>query len=162
MNTSKVCFKCEQIKPLPDFYKHPEMVDGRLNKCKECNKKDTRENRLLNLDYYREYEKTRSNLPHRVKARGAYIKTDNGKKVIYASSKRWQSNNLIKRYAANIVNNAIRDGRLTKSRVCEECNKDNEIIHGHHDDYAYPMQVRWLCPKCHSDWHKKNGSGLNG
>ena len=162
MHDSKVCFKCEQIKPLTDFYKHPEMADGRLNKCKECNKKDTKENRLRNLDYYREYDRERTNLAHRVEARSKYRKTEKGLIAVNKARKKWVELNLIKRSATHIVNNAIRDGKLTKSNICEACNKENEIIHGHHDDYAYPMQVRWLCPKCHSDWHKKNGSGLNG
>ena len=43
MNT-KTCFKCNLEKKLEDFYKHPQMPDGRVNKCKECNKKDTRDN----------------------------------------------------------------------------------------------------------------------
>ncbi len=41
---NKICFKCSIEKPLDDFYKHPEMPDGHINKCKECNKKDCREN----------------------------------------------------------------------------------------------------------------------
>jgi len=46
MEQVKKCFKCNISKSLSDFYKHKKMADGYLNKCKECNKKDVKNNYL--------------------------------------------------------------------------------------------------------------------
>ena len=43
MEYTKVCFKCEIEQPITEFYKHAQMEDGHLNKCKNCTKKDTKE-----------------------------------------------------------------------------------------------------------------------
>lgn len=40
---TKSCFKCNETKTLESFYAHPMMADGRLGKCKDCTKKDSRE-----------------------------------------------------------------------------------------------------------------------
>lgn len=162
MHNSKICFKCNIDKPLSEFYKHEQMADGHLNKCKECTKKDTRLNIEKNKDYYIEYDRSRANIPKRVAARLAYSKTEAGRAAARKSREKWSEHNVIKRSASYIVNNAIKHGRLIKPNVCEACGKGSQIIHGHHDNYDYPMIVRWLCPSCHSKWHKENGSGLNG
>ena len=139
----KICFKCGECKPLSDFYKHKQMADGHVNKCKDCNKADVSKNRIDKLDYYREYDRARGN------------RQDSGYRRNYR-------NEFPMKYAAhNLVSNAVRDGRIEKIKECQECGIHTEKIHGHHDDYAKPLIVRWLCPACHKAWHREHGEGAN-
>ncbi len=151
----KQCFKCLEIKPLSCFYKHKKMADGHVNTCKECNKKDVSANYRQNIDHYKKYEKSRMNLDHRVKARKDYIKTESGKKSRKKSTDNFRTTHPIQ-YAANtILGNAIRDGKIIRPTLCSNC-KIECIPDGHHCDYAYPLDVMWLCRQCHNDWHKTN------
>jgi ribosomal protein S27AE len=150
----KKCKLCNQEKDIGDFYKGSA-------KCKPCYIEIAKRHRANNAEYYREYDKKRANLPHRVSARERYSKTDSGIKSSEKAKLKWNENNLLKRAANIAIGNAIRDGKLIKPRSCSECHTDGVVIHGHHDDYAYPLSVRWLCSKCHRLWHKENGSAIN-
>jgi hypothetical protein len=151
----KVCNVCNSKKQESEFYK------GHA-KCKDCYVLKVKLHREEKADYYREYDANRANLPHRIEARLRYSQTPQGKDAHRMAKKKWSIDNVIKRAANIIVGNAVRDGRLIKSYECEDCGKNDTMIHGHHDNYDYPLDVRWLCPACHTKWHKINGSGING
>lgn len=153
--TEKVCFKCNNRQPLSEFYKHKQMADGHLNKCKTCAKKDVSQNRADNIDYYLEYDKGRANNPNRVSAREQYMKTAAGLAAGNRAKRKWNELNVVKRAAHIMVASALREGSMVRPKNCSECSKPGRI-HGHHDDYTKPLDVRWLCPKCHKAWHAVN------
>jgi hypothetical protein len=162
MHGSKTCFKCNNHLPLTEFYKHSEMQDGHLNKCKECNKADVRKNREDKIHYYREYDKQRANLPKRVEGRAEYAKSEEGKISQNKAKVKWGERNPIKKAASTLFGNWLRYNQESKKDKCESCDSEHPRMHAHHDDYMKPFDVRWLCPKCHSKWHKENGEGKNG
>jgi hypothetical protein len=53
--TTKACFKCERRLPLSEFYRHPEMGDGHLGKCRGCTRTDVKANRLARSEHYAAY-----------------------------------------------------------------------------------------------------------
>lgn len=141
--THKECFKCGATKPLSEFYKHPRMKDGHVNKCKDCNKLDVSRNRLANVERYREYDRKRGSRQDK-----AYR---DGHKERYPN----------KRKAHSVVSNAIRDGKLKRGTECEVCGASGRL-EAHHDDYAKPLEVKFLCGVCHKAWHLVHGEGKNG
>lgn len=155
----KTCFKCGAEKPLTDFYKHKGMKDGRVNKCKECNKNDVRENRAENVEYYRGYDAKRYKDDPKVRARHArYQKTEAGRASAAKSRGKWLANNADKRAAHVILGNAVRDGRVDRPDTCSECGSAGRI-EGHHEDYTKPLDVIWLCRNCHTEAHRNLDKG---
>jgi len=127
------------------------MADGHLNKCKDCVKARVGKHREENLDDIREYDRQRGDLPHRVALRKAYAKTEQGKARVAVGRLAYIERNPEKRAAHVIVGNAVRDGRLVKG-PCVHCG--NPKANAHHEDYARPLEVTWLCAPCHAAHHK--------
>jgi len=57
---TKKCFKCGRELPITEFYRHPRMADGHLNKCKECTKNDVHKNYEKNIQSEEYIEKQRA------------------------------------------------------------------------------------------------------
>jgi len=64
--------------------------------------------------------------------------------------------------AHDILEKAVLNGKLLNPGKCEICGGAGTFVDGraaiqaHHDDYNKPLSVRWLCQKCHYEWHRKN------
>lgn len=136
----KRCFKCGESKQLSEFYKHSQMADGHVNKCKTCNKADVIANRLAKLEYYREYDRGRGN------------------RQSLEDLQRYRAENPKKYAAHSAVGYAVKSGKLIPKN-CEVCNSVE--THAHHCDYDKPLDVMWLCAAHHKEWHSINGEGLN-
>lgn len=151
----KKCNSCNTEKHNSDFHKRKASKDGLAAKCKECQK---------------EYDKGRANLPHRVESRKEYQKTDAFKESHRKANKKYTKThgyNITmgyrdknqKKYKVHwMVAYAIKTG-LIASLPCEICGCEKS--HAHHDDYNKPLNVRWLCPAHHQQWHAEHGEGAN-
>lgn len=145
----KTCFKCGVEKPLSDFYVHPEMADGHLNKCKRCTCLDVRIRRVTN-PAVREYDRQRAKLPHRIALRARV-------------DEEWIRTYPERKKAIVTANNAQRDGRLPRPpAACEWCELSRRL-EKHHVDYSKPLSVTWLCKPCHAIADKlRRGASQNG
>ena len=151
----KVCRECGVEKELGAFYKHSKMTDGHLNKCIECVKERVGKHRELNLEKIKAYDLARAKTPHRMAKNEAYAQSEKGKlahkKALVNYRKRYP---LI--YASKLLTSkALKHGELVRPTNCSQCSSDHKI-EGHHDDYTKPLEVRWLCEKCHKNWHNYN------
>ena len=135
----KTCFKCNTVKPLSEFYKHPRMADGHVNKCKECNRNDVTANRNKNIEKVREYDRARGKEPERIKA---------SREIIRA----WRNEDSRRVLAHTSVARAIRNGSLVR-QPCVRCGEAKSLAH--HEDYDKPLEVVWLCQPCHKQRHKE-------
>lgn len=124
--TVKTCFKCNAEKPITEFYVHPRMEDGRLNKCKACARRDVQENREKNIDYYREYDRKRGRRP----------------------------GDPLKEKARAAIRHAIHAGKLKRGK-CAVGKRCKGKVEAHHEDYSKPMEIIWLCKRHHSEVHTR-------
>ena len=54
--------------------------------------------------------------------------------------------------AHQAVSNALRYGILAK-QPCERCGNPKTVAH--HEDHSKPLDVIWLCTKCHAERHRE-------
>jgi len=87
--------------------------------------------------------------------------TDNRRRAMikqkqFAESKRaWSARNREKKRVHWIIAMALRHGIITYPGNCQHC-QQSARVEAHHADYSRPLEVVWLCRKCHGQTHRKD------
>lgn len=132
---TKECFKCHRILEITEFYIHTRMKDGHLNKCKECTKKDVSERYRVAFEDRACYERKRNNRKERKQQARRYLVNYRN---LYPE----------KYHARNLVHSAIKRGVIIRPNACSICGIECKP-HAHHEDYSKPLDVVWVCVRCH-------------
>jgi ribosomal protein S27AE len=130
----KRCRDCSTEKPADGFYRTSS--GSLMHICRDCHKARMKLNRLRN-PRVQEYDRARA-------------KTEKRKALSKEQRVKWRTKHPDAYKAQTAAGNAVRDGRLLKL-PCEVCG--DERVHAHHNDYSKPLEVVWLCAKCHHRLH---------
>ncbi len=136
----KRCYKCKILKPHTDFWRKSRNLDGLQAACKTCMSTENKEWTKKNRERHRERLKIwRENNPDRSNAIGKQQR------------ERWHD----KQRARQAAGKALLNGTITKPTACTRCHHipPPHCLHGHHEDYSKPLEVIWLCARCHGALH---------
>lgn len=134
---TKVCAHCGEQKPFDEFYKNSKSADGKFYACKPCHCRASRNYMRTNPEIQRR---------RRERQREPQFQEYNRLK-----NRRWRAANPEAVRAHRLVRKEIKEGRM-KRDICAICGA-TENIQGHHKDYAKPLEVVWLCARCHARIH---------
>ena len=147
------CKSCQTEKDESEFYVSDK------HHCKACKREQSKNNRLKNAEYYKEYDRNRPNKKERVQMCKLYkdrLRKDNPEKydeVYHGIRKRYRKNHAEENKAQNKLNEALRAGKIVRPNKCVVCQKECKP-QAHHYDYSKPLDVMWLCVRCHANVHK--------
>lgn len=140
---TKTCKKCVELLPIERFNKNRLSKDGLRSDCKECQGDYNKEHRQVCREHYKTFDKERAKTPERVEE-------------LAIARDLHRERHPVKYKARCAVNNAIRDGRLTRPEECSVCCKEC-IPDGHHHSYEkeFWLDVTWVCRDCHIKLHNE-------
>ena len=139
MPRKKQCTRCGVMLPLTDFSPCSHGKYGRYCRCKKCHallarirraKKSQRERIRQSQQAWRERNRA----------------------VAAAAVRRWKQRHPGRLRAHYAVRAAVLGGLLDRPDRCEQCDRAGRVV-AHHADYARPLDVEWLCPRCHARRH---------
>lgn len=97
---------------------------------------------------------------HALKRRGCQFRPKPGKGESSNFFRGTPKDKSKKGIVGHILGAALLRGEIIKPDKCDECGQPDPTykngrsgIEGHHCDYDKPLDVMWLCRRCHYNWH---------
>ena len=137
------CSNCKIELPKDGFYKDVRSSSGLKSDCKKC--------------HVQTALKTRDPINHRITNREWQRSSGYARRPEVMERERKRSEkrrHSIESKCRDILNDAVRNAVVIKPNKCSECDADKNI-QGHHWSYYRPLEVKWLCPLCHAEEHRK-------
>jgi hypothetical protein len=157
-----ICKTCLIDLPIESFQKRTDANCYRKS-CKDCIYKKQKalfaENPgLLPMRQRRSYLKNRDK---RIAHAKAYSLTEKGREVSKKAGVTWRAKNPVKAKAHRIFHLAVKHGKIKIPTQCSTCPSEH-LIEAHHDDYSKPLDVVFLCRRCHLTWHMESKLDMDG
>ncbi len=159
----KRCSKCQESKPLTEFWRDKRWVDGHNTRCKTCLRntgkkyrqspkgKETTRKQRQSPAYVEAQLRYRKSEKGKV-TQTTYNATPQGKTVNAKTTQAWRAANRDKVRGHQHVNKAVRNGRLPSatSLECVRCGKPATEYH-HHNGYEaiHLLDIIPVCAQCH-------------
>lgn len=161
----KKCFKCNIEKNIKEFYKHPQMSDGYLNKCKDCTKKDVKLNNNIPRickSCSKQFFTNKTEIKRRTGGGNVCSRECWYKYQPEVLNKKWDS---LGRTAQTIYIKAHRFvyKTLGKAKKCEVCKKENSAYHWANLSWKYALDIsdwKQMCVSCHKKYDVKMSKNL--
>lgn len=131
------CYICKNTFPLSDIINNKRGAFGKGYKCKNCTRLEYRKRRMNNIE------------THKRKDRNYYLRN---RDKILKKRKKYNRENKNKTSARAKVMYAVYSGKLRRPNKCSNCNI-RCLPDAHHKDYSKPLEVIWLCRRCHQIVH---------
>jgi hypothetical protein len=136
------CRTCGQTKPPEDFYHDRRAASGRQASCKECQKQRAAAWQRAHPDRHRAHVSSwKASHPDQVRhydglarSRRDQVARDFARLVVRVAS---------------TTRRAVEAGLLVRPDRCSSCDRSDVALDAVHEDYERPLDVLWLCRRCH-------------
>ncbi len=156
----RTCRKCGEEKPLELFVKRSGYPGAFQHECKQ--RKNARDTINQRKHLLRKRETSRRNYDPALKRaqRDRDLLNPEFRKKAVEMGRAYRARNPKAYKAHQLLTYAVRVRKIIPAEYCSHCGIKSQL-EGHHPDYSKPLEVIWLCRKCHRKEHRKEALKLH-